>query len=121
MVPAGCYSRRERVAGGRHPREDAAMTTPSNAPVACDQQHASVFVSDLNAAIEFYTKTLGFTVAFTWGDPPAFAGVNLDKTQIFLDAAYPPNPSGCCLFFNVDDVDALYEFHRERGADVAQP
>jgi len=96
------------------------MTTPLTPSVECTQQHASVFVRDLNEAIEFYTRKLGFVLAFRWGDPPTFAGVNLDRTQIFLDQAYPPNPSGCCLFFNVDDVDALYEFHRANGVEIAQ-
>jgi catechol 2,3-dioxygenase-like lactoylglutathione lyase family enzyme len=96
------------------------MTTPVKPSVECEQQHASVFVLDLNEAIEFYTQRLGFVLAFRWGEPPSFAGVNLDRTQIFLDQAYPPNPSGCCLFFNVDDVDALYEFHRANGVDVVQ-
>src|SRR5262245_50848213 len=97
------------------------MTTNARPSVECSQQHASVFVRDLNEAIEFYTQKLGFVLAFKWGEPPTFAGVNLDRTQIFLDQAYPPNPSGCCLFFIVDDVDALHEFHRTNGVDVAQP
>jgi catechol 2,3-dioxygenase-like lactoylglutathione lyase family enzyme len=96
------------------------MTTQPRPLVECAQQHVSVFVSDLAAAIHFYTQKLGFTLAFTWGEPPHFAGVNLDRAQIFLDQSHPPNPAGCCLFFNVDDVDALYEFHRANGVDVAQ-
>lgn len=101
-------------------RRSWAMTTPSRPPVECIQQHVSVFVRELNEAIEFYTRKLGFVLAFKWGDPPSFAGVNLDRTQIFLDQAYPPNPSGCCLFFNVDDVDALYEFHRANGVEMVK-
>ncbi len=97
------------------------MTTAPRPPIACDRQHASVFVTDLDAAIAFYTRKLGFTLVFTWGEPPTFAGVSLDRAQIFLDATYAPNPSGCCLFFDVDDVDALYEFHRASGVEVAQP
>jgi catechol 2,3-dioxygenase-like lactoylglutathione lyase family enzyme len=93
---------------------------PGRPPIECEQQHASVFVADLEAAIEFYTQKLGFALAFQWGDPPRFAGVNLDRTQIFLDASHPPNPNGCCLFFTVDDVDALYEFHRENGVEIAE-
>jgi len=100
-------------------RQNRPMTTNGRPTIECSQQHASVFVRDLSAAIEFYTQKLGFVLAFKWGEPPTFAGVNLDRTQIFLDQAYPPNPSGCCLFFNVDDVDVLYEFHRANGVDIA--
>jgi catechol 2,3-dioxygenase-like lactoylglutathione lyase family enzyme len=88
--------------------------------IECEQQHASVFVAELHAAIVFYTQTLGFTLAFQWGEPPKFAGVNLDRRQIFLDANYPPNPSGCCLFFNVADVDELHDCHRANGVEIAE-
>ena len=83
------------------------MTTPPRPQIDCDQQHTSVFVSDLERAIDFYVTRLGFTLAFTWGEPPSFAGVSLDRTQIFLDRSQAPNPAGCCLFFNVGDVDEL--------------
>jgi catechol 2,3-dioxygenase-like lactoylglutathione lyase family enzyme len=34
---------------------------PSSMPsIECHQQHASVFVSDLQSAIDFYTDKLGF-------------------------------------------------------------
>jgi len=39
---------------------------------------------DIPASVDFYTKNLGFTLAFTWGDPPTFAGMNLGKVQMFL-------------------------------------
>jgi len=54
------------------------MTTPTRPFIDCEQQHASVFVSDLAAAIDFYTQKLGFTLAFTWGDPPRLAALLQD-------------------------------------------
>ena len=45
------------------------MTPPNRPFIDCGQQHASVFVRDLAVAIDFYTQKLGFTLAFTWGDP----------------------------------------------------
>lgn len=96
------------------------MTSPRRPQIECDQQHSSVFVTDLNAAIDFYVTKLGFTLAFKWGDPPSFAGVNLDRAEIFLDQSQAPNPTGGCLYFNVGDVDELYEFHRANGVDIAQ-
>jgi catechol 2,3-dioxygenase-like lactoylglutathione lyase family enzyme len=39
-----------------------------------------LFVADIGASCEFYTKKLGFTVAFTYGEPP-FNG------QVFRDGA----------------------------------
>jgi catechol 2,3-dioxygenase-like lactoylglutathione lyase family enzyme len=96
------------------------MTTPRRPDIECRRHHTCVFVSDLEAAIEFYVTKLGFSRGFTWGDPPTFAGLNLDRIEIFLDASHAPNPSGCTLFFVVDDADALYAFHRASGVEVVQ-
>jgi len=35
--------------------------------VECEQRHAGLAVADIRTAVEFYTKTLGFRLAFTWG------------------------------------------------------
>jgi catechol 2,3-dioxygenase-like lactoylglutathione lyase family enzyme len=75
-------------------------------------------VSDVRAAAEFYENKLGFSVAFTEGDPPTFAGVNLDCVQIFLSKGTPA-PQGCSVYFVVGNADELYEFHRANGVDVA--
>jgi len=39
-----------------------------------------LFVSDIEASCEFYTKKLGFTVAFVYGEPPFYG-------QVFRDGA----------------------------------
>jgi catechol 2,3-dioxygenase-like lactoylglutathione lyase family enzyme len=39
-----------------------------------------LFVSDVGASCEFYTKKLGFTVAFLYGEPPFYG-------QVFRDGA----------------------------------
>ena len=95
--------------------------TGSNAPqVECEQHHAGLAVSDVLAAVDFYTKKLGFWLAFTWGDPPTFAGVNLGHVQIFLQQA-TPDPKGCSVYFVVGDADELYEYHRANGVEVVEP
>ena len=94
------------------------MTTSAIPVVECDQIHACLVVSDISAAVDFYTKKLGFKLGFTWGgDPPTFAGVNLDKVQIFLQKG-TPSPKGCSVSFLVGDADQLYEFHRANGVEV---
>jgi catechol 2,3-dioxygenase-like lactoylglutathione lyase family enzyme len=91
----------------------------SSAPfVECEQTHAGVTVSDIPAAVDFYTARLGFALGFTWGDPPTFAGVNLGKVQMFLQKG-TPEPKGCAVYFLVGDADMLYEFHRANGVDIA--
>src|SRR3954451_21672896 len=95
------------------------MTTSSPPLVQCEQTHAGLAGADIPAAVDFYTQKLGFTLAFTSGDPPTFAGVNLGKVQMFLQKA-TPDPKGCSVYFLVDDADQLYEFHRANGVEVAE-
>jgi len=43
-----------------------------------------LFVSDIAAACDFYTRRLGFAVAFTYGDPPFYAQVVRDGARLNL-------------------------------------
>ena len=87
--------------------------------IDCEQTHTGLPVSDVPAAADFYTKKLGFKLAFTWGDPPSMAGVNLGNVQIFLEHG-TPNPAGCSVYFVVSNADDLYEFQRSNGVEVVQ-
>ena len=96
------------------------MTAPAKPVIECDQLHPGIEVRDLTAAIDFYVNKLGFFQAFTWGEPPTFAGVNLGRVQIFLKQGTPtPSANTAAASFLVDDVDALYEFHRANGIPIA--
>lgn len=89
--------------------------------IECEQLHAGLAVPDIVAAVEFYTKKLGFYEAFTSGEPPTFAGVNLGKVQIFLAEGTPtPSAETGSVYFLVGDADQLYEFHRANGVEIAQ-
>jgi catechol 2,3-dioxygenase-like lactoylglutathione lyase family enzyme len=88
--------------------------------IECENVHPGLAVADIGKAVEFYTEKLGFKLIFTWGEPPTFAGVNLGGKQIFLQTG-TPDPKGCFVYFLVDDADALHEFHRVNGVEVAEP
>jgi catechol 2,3-dioxygenase-like lactoylglutathione lyase family enzyme len=88
--------------------------------IDCEQHHAGLAVADVRAAVEFYTTKLGFRTAFTYGDPPTFAGVLLDRVQIFLQQG-TPNPGASSIYFMVGDADELFAFHHANGVDVLQP
>ena len=88
--------------------------------VECERHHANLAVTDVLAAAEFYTKKLGFTLAFTWGEPPTMAGVNLGEVQIFLRQG-TPGPEGCSVYFVVGNADELYEFHRANDVEIVIP
>jgi catechol 2,3-dioxygenase-like lactoylglutathione lyase family enzyme len=88
--------------------------------IECENVHPGLAVTDIDAAVKFYTEKLGFKLIFTWGEPPTFAGVNLGGKQIFLQTG-TPDPKGCFVYFLVDDADALHEFHVANGVEVAEP
>lgn len=95
--------------------------TASTAPeVDCEQQHPSLAVTDVRAAVEFYTTRLGFTRGFTSGDPPTMAGVHLGRVQLFLEQG-TPGPEGCAVYFVIGNADELHEFHRASGVEVLVP
>jgi catechol 2,3-dioxygenase-like lactoylglutathione lyase family enzyme len=77
-------------------------------------------VTDVPAAVDFYTKKLGFQFGFSFGDPPTIAGVILGNVQVFLELG-TPCPSGCSIYFVVGDADELHEFHRAGGVEIAVP
>ncbi len=43
-----------------------------------------LFVADVRASCEFYTKKLGFRVAFTYGEPPFYGQVFRDGARLNL-------------------------------------
>jgi catechol 2,3-dioxygenase-like lactoylglutathione lyase family enzyme len=96
------------------------MTTSAAPLVECEQLHPALSVSDVLAAVDFYTKKLGFWLAFTWGDPPGMAGVNLGHVQVFLEQGTPA-PRGSSVYFVIGDADELYEFHRDNGVEIVKP
>lgn len=93
------------------------MVTSATPQVDCERHHTSLYVSDVLAAVDFYTNRLGFSLGFSWGDPPTMAGVNLDQVQIFLEQG-TPNPQGCAMNFVVGDADTLHAFHRANGVEI---
>ena len=88
--------------------------------VDCRMQHAVLTVSDVAAAVEFYTTKLGFSPGFVWGEPPRFAGVNLGEEQMFLRLG-TPEPRGCAVYFVVGNADELFEHQRAMGVEILDP
>lgn len=96
------------------------MPIPTPPQVDCERLHPGLFVSDVAAAVEFYTNRLGFTPGFTWGDPPTFAGVNLGQVQVFLHSG-GRGPAGGEVSFVVGDAEGLYAFHQASGVEIVEP
>src|SRR5688572_1655161 len=94
--------------------------TPSSSHFEAERVHPSLAVPDVRAAADFYANNLGFTVSFTWGEPPTMAGVNLGEVQMFLEQG-TPNPGGSAVYFVVGNADELYEFQRANGVEIVEP
>jgi uncharacterized glyoxalase superfamily protein PhnB len=76
-------------------------------------------VRDLQEALAYYTNQLGFSIAWSWGDPISRAGVALDAIEIQLESAgvgSPPGPS--VVYCHMTGVDAYYETCRARDATI---
>ncbi len=87
--------------------------------IECHQIHAALAITDLRASIDFYVSKLGFVEAFTWGEPPRFAGVNIGKVQMFLATGKPvPTSDLGSVVFLVGDADKLYAFHTANGVEI---
>jgi catechol 2,3-dioxygenase-like lactoylglutathione lyase family enzyme len=82
--------------------------------------HPSILADDIPAAVDFYVRKLGFTEAFTFGDPPTMAGVNLGEVQVFLEKG-KPNPAGSAVYFIVGDADELHDFQQAGGVTIVVP
>jgi catechol 2,3-dioxygenase-like lactoylglutathione lyase family enzyme len=77
-------------------------------------------VGDIPASIGYYVEKLGFDKKWEWGEPPTFACVGRDQIEIFLDRS-SQGVRGTALSIFVQDVDALYEDYKRRGAVVREP
>src|SRR5881394_968115 len=94
--------------------------TPKTIEVECEEIHPSLVVSDILAAVDFYTSKLGFKQSFIYGDPPEMAGLQLGNVRMFLERG-TPDPKGCAVYFVVGNADELYEFQQGNDVEVIEP
>jgi uncharacterized glyoxalase superfamily protein PhnB len=78
-------------------------------------------VTDIRASIDYYVHKLGFERKWEWGDPPDFACVARDEVELFLSLGAQRVATGSWISIFVQDVDALYEDYKKRGAIIRQP
>jgi uncharacterized glyoxalase superfamily protein PhnB len=83
--------------------------------------HATVLhVKDMPAALAYYRDKLGFTVTFTWEEPPRYVCLHLGDAAIHLNSYTPPAaPSHVSIFCK--GVDALYAQLVARGTKITEP
>jgi uncharacterized glyoxalase superfamily protein PhnB len=57
-------------------------SSPSKATITCAEPQ--LFVTDIQRSCEFFQQKLGFSLAFSYGDPPYFAQVRRDAAHLNL-------------------------------------
>ncbi|MBC8063188.1 MAG: GNAT family N-acetyltransferase [Chlorobia bacterium] len=79
--------------------------------------------SDIQKTLDYYKDVLGFETSWTWGDPPTFGSVSWGNVSMMfgLQPDLAAKVQGHQHWFKTEEVDALYDRHRERGAKVVSP
>jgi catechol 2,3-dioxygenase-like lactoylglutathione lyase family enzyme len=67
---------------------DHADATSSKAVIAGAEPQ--LFVADIKSSCDFFTRKLGFVIAFTYGEPPFYAQVTRDDARINLRSVEHP-------------------------------
>lgn len=89
-----------------------------------------LFVTDMQAALDHYRETLGFSVAFVWGEPPFYAQVVRDGAKlnlrhvdgpVFSEALRKAEGEVLSATVATDDVEGLYAEIADMGVTFHQP
>ena len=106
------------------PSEDSLVVARPSITAAYPQ----LFVSDVRAACEFYTRVLGFGVVFVHGEPPFYGQVTRDGVRLNLRYVCDPvfdremreRESLLSAYIDVTGVKDLYGQFRASGAEFQQ-
>lgn len=103
----------------------AVQTTGAQNVALVGLNHVAISVTDLNAAVAYYTKTMGFPEAFRSLDEkgqPTLVYVQISKnTFIELQPANPQRPPGLNhLGIHVENMAAATSMFKQRGANVSE-
>lgn len=87
-----------------------------------------LYVRDIAAATEFYSRMLGFSIAFTYGDPPFYAQVFRDGARLNLrhvdepviDPVRRDSEQLIAASLTLDDAKPLFLEFQNAGVEFAQ-
>jgi catechol 2,3-dioxygenase-like lactoylglutathione lyase family enzyme len=73
---------------------------------------------DMQREIDFYTRQLGFKLAFRDdADPPNYVGFRRDTVALHMQFQFEHEMGTIRLRFLVDDPDALFKEYQQRGVE----
>lgn len=80
-------------------------------------------VKDVSEAISYWHTVLGFPEKWTWGNPVNHGGVSWHGVQIQFshDPALASTARGYSIFIKVKNLQALYDFHKNKNVEIVEP
>src|SRR5262245_29657631 len=82
------------------------------------ETHPIIGTRDLKRAIAFYTRKLGFDLAFDdKADPPNYVGFRRDAVELHMQFQFEHEMGTIRLRFLVEDPDALFSEYKQRGVE----
>lgn len=79
-------------------------------------------VHDLARSLDFYRTTLGFDLAWSWGEPAEIATVCRDAVEITLTQRAEAKPAGAAhVYLAVTDIDAYHATLQAAGVTMVVP
>jgi uncharacterized glyoxalase superfamily protein PhnB len=108
---------------------DTATPTASS-PVLSDVE-AELYVADIKASCDYFTSKLGFTVAFTYGEPAFYGQVKRDRARLNLRMVCEPvfvgdirereNLLSASMTVNsAEEIHRLFDQYKSAGVDFNQ-
>jgi catechol 2,3-dioxygenase-like lactoylglutathione lyase family enzyme len=83
-----------------------------------NETHPIIGAQNIQRAIEFYTRQLGFKLAFgDKADPPNYVGFRRDAVELHMQFQFEYEMATIRLRFLVEDPDALFNEYRQRGIE----
>lgn len=79
-----------------------------------------LLVADMQAALDHYAR-LGFTTAFTWGEPAFYAQVARGEARLNLRLAEENDTDVLAATITTDDVEGLFREFEAAGVAFHQP
>jgi catechol 2,3-dioxygenase-like lactoylglutathione lyase family enzyme len=85
------------------------------------ETHPILGTRDIQRAMDFYTKQLGFELAFgDTADPPNYVGFRRDTVELHMQFQFEHEMGTIRLRFLVEDPDALFDEYRQRGVECTR-
>ncbi|GAB3424893.1 bleomycin resistance protein [Flindersiella endophytica] len=117
-----------RVSGAETMTTNTNPASDAEAPMF-RQAEPQLFVSDVSASCAYFEHRLGFSVVFTYGQPPFYGQVGRDGVHLNLRLVCEPVYVGdvrereqlLAAAITVADVKALYSEYNPAGVEFQQP